>query len=464
MRCDDFLAWLEDPSLQEGGPWPQEILVHARRCPRCAEILAIFQAIPGEVSLLPRSSGDDEEPAAVLITIHDGIPVVTPASVRRRRAAVRVALAAAAALLLVALPWHVGSPPAAPGDAAPLAAPMSALDVTPLATIAPWADSSGIAPAGPLAADAVDLAVTDRAGDVPERSPRTGGNAPGSAIPDPADSFDALAAATRRDEPHRSTTRRARPTPGDDPAPAVARTPTAPARASEDLGAVATRGTDRPSDPENVETPRVRVGQGVVVMNEEWGAGTGYGGEIGLQQRFWFNPHMGLTLDGGVRYGVAPGFDALPDDRPRTTTGGTVAGAGSVMFAVRARPAMVGLGVGFSAGEWDPGPDACSDLQRAVPERNVACEDWSYVTPDLVASVEFDVHRDIRLGVRWTGHEEGYELGRNGEIPTGGAWINRVTLEATFRPSADGMTLLAKKSRRDRDEAPDARRTAISSR
>ena len=221
----------------------------------------------------------------------------------------------------------------------------------------------------------------------------------------------------------------------------------------------------QPETVDNVEIPRVRVGQGLLVMSDEWGDGDGYSGEVGLQQRFWFHRHVGMSVDGGVRYGVAPGFDALPDSKPRTATGGTVAGAGSVMFAVRARPALIGLGVGFSAGEWDPGPDACSDLQRAAPERNVACDDWSYVTPDLVASVEFDVSSDVRLGLRWSGHDQGYELGRNGEVPTGGNWINRVTVEATFRPGADGMaSLMARKGKkRDRndEDGVDASWTAI---
>lgn len=445
MRCDDFLSWLEDPALQEGGPWPQEILLHARRCSRCAEVLAIFQAIPGEVAHLPRASGDDEDPPAVLITVHEGIPAMPPS--RRHRVVTRLALAAAAALLGMLSPWHtlsLLSEDCSAPDGIPLVAEMDR--AAPALLV-------GNGPYGPFEATVMDdaLALAVATLETPRRV-HAEGRAAGDPSGNPTPTIEApapveLVLPTPRlaSAPDRSS-RAPTASPGDEKA--VEETES---DARQDAGESA-RLAERDRARNEIEIPRVRVGQGVVVMSEDWGTGTGYGGEVGIQQRFWFGRHAGMSVDGGVRYGVAPGFDALPDDKPRTTTGGTVAGAGSVMFAVRARPAMVGLGVGFSAGEWDPGPDACSDLQRAVPERNSACDEWSYVTPDLVASVEFDVSRDVRLGVRWTGHDQGYELGRNGEVPTEGAWINRVTLEATFRPGADGMQLLAKKSRRDRDE------------
>ena len=450
MRCDDFLSWLEDPALQEGGPWPQEILLHARRCSRCAEVLAIFQAIPGEVATSPRASGDDEEPPAVLITLHEGIQTIPPT--RTRRVATGLALAAAAALIGLVSPWHTLTlisgqrtptviPPLVAEDRLPpeLTAPASA---------EPYGPFPGPAPDDALAAVEDQPAVRP----ITERRSRR-----------------ASRAAARPAEPIAPEILAEAPVDIVVAAPALASAPEAPYRTTPAVARVAAEAGDATGEDDDalarvavrdeanreIEVPRVRVGQGVVVMTEDWGAGTGYGGEIGVQQRFWFGRHAGMSVDGGVRYGVAPGFDALPDDKPRTTTGGTVAGAGSVMFAVRARPAMVGLGVGFSAGEWDPGPDACSDLERAVPERSSACEEWSYVTPDLVASVEFDVSRDVRLGVRWTGHDQGYELGRNGAVDTEGAWINRVTLEATFRPGADGMQLLAKKGKKSRDDGRD---------
>ena len=442
MRCEDFLSWLEDPALQEGGPWPQEILLHARRCSRCAEVLAIFQAIPGEVAHLPRASGDDEDPPAVLITVHEGIPAIPPS--RRHRIVTRLALAAAAALLGMLSPWHTLSL---------LSEDCSAPDGTPLVaeidrpTPALPADDG---PYGPFAAPAVEDALAEASEESPRRvrPGRRSSQEPAAllvATLEPATPVELVMPPPRLAAAPDRAARTTASSPDDEATSAG--THRGDAEAYDGTARLAERDRAR----NEIEVPRVRVGQGVVVMSEDWGTGTGYGGEVGIQQRFWFGRHAGMSVDGGVRYGVAPGFDALPDDKPRTTTGGTVAGAGSVMFAVRARPAMVGLGVGFSAGEWDPGPDACSDLQRAVPERNGACDEWSYVTPDLVASVEFDVSRDVRLGVRWTGHDQGYELGRNGEVPTEGAWINRVTLEATFRPGADSMQLLAKKNRRDLD-------------
>ena len=454
MRCDDFLSWLEDPALQEGGPWPQEILLHARRCSRCAEVLAIFQAIPGEVAHSPRASGDDEDPPAVLITMHEGISAIPPS--RGRRVATGVALAAAAALIGLISPWHTLS--MLSGQRTPtLIPPLIAEERLPAGLDLPSFDE----PYGPFALPALDdaLAAVDERTPVRARSDRRSRRS-GRVSDRPVAPISAevlaevpvdivVAAPALAPQPPRPTRTAPVAPPLADDADGV----------TEEAGDALARVTVREDVEREVEIPRVRVGQGVVVMTEDWGAGTGYGGEIGVQQRFWFGRHAGMSVDGGVRYGVAPGFDALPDDKPRTTTGGTVAGAGSVMFAVRARPAMGGLGVGFSAGEWDPGPDACSDLERAVPERRSACEEWSYVTPDLVASVEFDVSRDVRLGVRWTGHDQGYELGRNGAVPTEGAWINRVTLEATFRPSADGMQLLAKKSKKSREDDREDSRT-----
>ena len=474
MRCEDFLAWLEDPALQEGGPWPQQILLHARRCSRCAEVLAIFTAIPSEVARSPRASDDGDEPAAVVLALHNGIPAVMTPPPKRRYGAVPVAVALAVATLMIALPWHMATPPL-PEQGGPDADGLAA-EATPR-----LADLSGevvAAPADALA-DGIDDPVTVHDG--PSDSSGDGTFIADITAADTGDRRRRVSAPRRADQPVAPATAEvesttlavitpestplvmpARPS-RDEPASVSSAAPTE--ATAERRGATVTVARRQPESPDNVEIPRVRVGQGLLVMSDEWGDGAGYSGEVGLQQRFWFHRHVGMSVDGGVRYGVAPGFDALPDSKPRTATGGTVAGAGAVMFAVRARPALLGLGVGFSAGEWDPGPDACSDLQRAAPERNVACDEWSYVTPDLVASVEFDVTRDVRLGVRWTGHDQGYELGRNGEVPTEGAWINRVTVEATFRPGADGMaTLMARKGKkRDRhdDDGVDASRTAI---
>jgi hypothetical protein len=480
MRCEDFLSWLEDPALQEGGPWPQEILLHARRCPRCAEVLAIFTAIPSEVARSPRASDDGDEPAAVVLALHNGIPAVMTPPSRRRYGMVPVAVGLAVATLMLALPWHMSAPPL-PDSTRP--------DSDGLASETP---ASHADPSGEGAADlaAAVAARTDDPVTVHDTSPIAidDGVAFADAAPtDLADGRRRVAAHRPVVQPEPTTTVEVGPATlavlSPEPTPLVmpplptrnepaATTSTGPATSAgpatstpERREATVTVARRQPEAPDNVEIPRVRVGQGVLVMSDDWGDGAGYSGEVGLQQRFWFDRHVGMSVDGGVRYGVAPGFDALPDSKPRTATGGTVAGAGSVMFAVRARPALVGLGVGFSAGEWDPGPDACSDLQRAAPERNVACDEWSYVTPDLVASVEFDVTRDVRLGLRWTGHDQGYELGRNGEVPTGGDWINRVTIEATFRPGADGIAaLMARKGKkRDRDDTDsvDASRTAI---
>ncbi len=471
MRCEEFLAWLEDPALQEGGPWPQEILLHARRCSRCAEVLAIFTAIPSEVARSPRASDDGEEPAAVVLALHNGIPAVMTPPPRRRYGIVQVAVGLAVASLMITLPWYMAAPPAPEMDGARVAVAAPAADDAltdgtagdPVTVYdGPWV----LVGERPLLTDDslfAERALPDEAAPSPRRrvSTRAREEAPAPVLtvtPEP----DVVAAIV----PAPATlTLPARPPQDDVREAAEAASPDRAAERREATVALARR---QPEAPDAVEIPRVRVGQGVLVLDDAWGNGAGYSGEIGLQQRFWFHSHVGMSVDGGVRYGVAPGFDALPDNKPRTNTGGTVAGAGSVMFAVRARPAMVGLGVGFSAGEWDPGPDACSDLERAAPERNVACDEWSYVTPDLVAAVEFDVSRNVRLGVRWSGHEQGYELGRNGEVNTEGAWVNRVTLEATFRPGADGMaTLMARKGKkrdRDEDDGVDASRTAISAR
>lgn len=189
-------------------------------------------------------------------------------------------------------------------------------------------------------------------------------------------------------------------------------------------------------------------------MSDDWGSGASYGGEIGVQDRIWFHRNLGVTLDAGVRFGVAPGFDALPDARERESTAGHVAGAGSVMFNLRAHPATLGMGVGFSAGEWDPGPGACRALDRDVPERAAACEDWGYVTPDLVAALQFDLSDDVSLGVRWSGHEQALELGRGGEVETHDAWVSRVTVDATFRPGAAGPPTLARAGRPAHDDDP----------
>jgi len=74
MHCDEFLARLDDPGLQEGGTWPRELLSHACSCRRCSEVLAIFQSISGEVAALPRATPPWVDGESVLLSVHEGLP------------------------------------------------------------------------------------------------------------------------------------------------------------------------------------------------------------------------------------------------------------------------------------------------------------------------------------------------------------------------------------------------------
>lgn len=419
LRCDEFITRLEDRHLQEGGPWPQDLLIHASQCPRCAEILAIFQSIPRQVSRLPRGIHlRSDQLTTVVLCIHDGIPASRHPL---RRLWIALSGIAAAAALAFVLPAQQG-----PGLVAAAPAPVVSADL-PAPVAGPWR---------PLA--------EERGARPQQITPQ----APAEGRP--------------------TASRQHRPTPPAGPGPLADATippatptvvpapiPPTPAPADAVAGAdlddliAPPAGSATPSrrlsrrGPSGPELPRVRVGQGLVLLSSDWGDGAAYGGEIGIQNRIWFDHHVGITLDTGVRYGIAPGFDPLPDSRERSSTAGHVAGTGSVMISLRARPVMLGMGIGVSAGEWDPGPGACAGLNRNVPERATACEDWRYLSPDLVAALEFNVSDDFSLGVRWTGHEQALELGRGGEVDISGAWVNRVTLDATFRPVRGGGISLA---------------------
>jgi len=425
-RCDEFIARLEDRRLQEGGPWPQDLLLHASRCPRCAEILAIFQAIPTQVKHLPRGARvPGEVPATVVLSVHDGIPA-SPNPFRRLWIALG-GLAAGLALALV--PAQLDPSPGAgmPAGSWPQLRPTAGAQ----AALRPLAEASTWTPATRSAMPASPAVVVAAA---PPSLPPV----PLPALAPPAPAPDAVA----------------------DDAP-VRLASTSADVAPEPIAASSPRRRSVRRGPSGPDHPRVRVGQGLVLLSDEWGSGAAYGGEIGVQNRIWFDRHVGLTLDTGVRYGVAPGFDALPDARERSATAGHVAGTGSVMLSLRARPATLGMGVGISAGEWDPGPGACDGLARDVPERATACDDWGYVTPDLVAALDFDLSESLSLGVRWTGHEQALELGRGGEVDTGAGWVNRVTVDATFRPGAGPGIALAQADH-DPDGAPAAAHGIVS--
>jgi len=74
MHCDEFIARLDDPGLQEGGIWPRELLSHACGCRRCSEVLTIFQSIRGEVAALPRATCQPVDGESVLLSVHEGLP------------------------------------------------------------------------------------------------------------------------------------------------------------------------------------------------------------------------------------------------------------------------------------------------------------------------------------------------------------------------------------------------------
>ena len=90
MHCDDFIARLDDPGLQEGGTWPRELISHACGCSRCSEVLTIFQSIPSEVAALPRAKPIPMDGDSLLISVHEGLPLAP-----RWRALLRVMAAMA---------------------------------------------------------------------------------------------------------------------------------------------------------------------------------------------------------------------------------------------------------------------------------------------------------------------------------------------------------------------------------
>ncbi len=427
MRCEEFTARLEEPALQEGGPWPLDLLDHAHHCPHCAEILAIFQAIPSQVSTAPRDTAGLDEPLAVVLQIQDGIPRA-PTPFRRLWRAITLAAAVALAWLHPSQLSFFPSP--ATVDPGLVAQTLMETVVEPLAS----AEETAGEPR-----ELVEATGTLRA-------PTRAADRTAAPEPDPI-AHDGLA----DDPPEFQLVLPTSPRAAIDIPPPTAASESAKLTGDGPLSGGATRSASTRSNVV-AENFRIRISQGVLLMPGDWSPGAGYGGEIGVQQRFWFHQHVGFSLGGGVRYGVTPGFDALPDDKPRRTTGGTVAGTGNMMVAIGARPAMVALGVGLSAGEWDPGPSACGEMNRNTPQRSGACEEWSYLTPDLIAALEFDVNPELRLGLRWSGHDQGYEMGRAGDVELDGRWINRVTLEATFQPgAATNRPLLARKSEGEDD-------------
>jgi hypothetical protein len=479
MRCEQFIHRLEEPSLQEGGPWPQDLICHARDCARCAEILAIFQAIPSEVSTMERDRSDGS-PSAVVISVHAAVPLA--AAYRRRRVMRRVAAAALITLALL-LPWHLADlgagagGPAGPGETAfdGLASSSSVDEGIPADRDVIEQPTARVETPRKPAVVALAVRVTAPASGDAGAGQQGSGRA-GVASGETAQMLDVvesaplvLAPVTREVASPRQRLIEdftAAPSTDDALADSAAHDTSAPAAEALDESAAAGDESLLLTELVSVarrapEGPRIRVAQGVQLLTEDWADAPGYGGEVGLRQRIWFHPHVGMTLDTGVRYGVNSGFDALPDNRTRGSTAGTVAGTGSMMVAVAARPAVVGLGVGLAAGQWDPGTNACTHLDREVPQRDSACEEWSYVAPDLVASLEFDVNQSMSLGVRWTGHDQGFEMDRSTGDAEDSMWINRVTLEATFIPGVGGERPVFARARQSADEAGGRSRRAL---
>ena len=78
MQCDDFLRNLEDPDLQEGGAWSDDLIAHAQNCGRCSEVLDIFRSIPDEVATLPRATRLVDTDSSILLSVHEAIPQAVP--------------------------------------------------------------------------------------------------------------------------------------------------------------------------------------------------------------------------------------------------------------------------------------------------------------------------------------------------------------------------------------------------
>lgn len=107
MNCDEFTTNLEDPDLQEGGDWSEDLLTHARVCRRCGEVLEIFQSIRGEVATLPRRTRLVDTDSSILLSVHEAIPQAPPqkpAGSPLYRAMLVAASAALAAVLLLLVP------------------------------------------------------------------------------------------------------------------------------------------------------------------------------------------------------------------------------------------------------------------------------------------------------------------------------------------------------------------------
>ena len=107
MNCEAFVTNLEDPDLQEGGDWTEEMLAHARVCKRCGEVLDIFQSIRGEVATLPRRTRLVDTDSSILLSVHEAIPQTLPpprTSSPLYRAALVAVSAALAALLVLLVP------------------------------------------------------------------------------------------------------------------------------------------------------------------------------------------------------------------------------------------------------------------------------------------------------------------------------------------------------------------------
>ena len=106
MYCEEFLRNLEDPDLQEGGSWSDELLTHAQSCSRCGEVLDIFRSIPGEVATLPRATKLVDTDSSILLSVHEAIPQVAPAAGGSPlyRAMIVAASAALAVILVLLVP------------------------------------------------------------------------------------------------------------------------------------------------------------------------------------------------------------------------------------------------------------------------------------------------------------------------------------------------------------------------
>jgi hypothetical protein len=128
MNCDEFITNLEDPDLQEGGDWCEDMLAHAEACRRCGEVLDIFQSIRGEVATLPRRTRLVDTDSSILLSVHEAIPQVSPPPVTSSplyRAMLVATSALLAAMLVLLVPAPLAPAAAASAEETEAQAPES---------------------------------------------------------------------------------------------------------------------------------------------------------------------------------------------------------------------------------------------------------------------------------------------------------------------------------------------------